>query len=146
MIRWFSEQGWRLVQYPLQVLFNGMLLWLVLNRLAPPRMVIENQGDARAHKPVLRKIRQFPFFKCQACSLLLFVIALFAAAPVFYLQRSYGQFFILPGMAFFILIWFFGSRWAVSTVFEGSRGHHYAIFIFYIAISLGVDWVVGLLT
>lgn len=140
MIFWFAKQGWHLALYPVEILINSVLIWIILNRLAPPQLVIEEPGEAPLDeydlvKPVLRRTVNFPFLKCLLCSALLLGVALFSIVPVLM--------FSTRGIIIYLLLFFFGSRWAVSLVFEGSRSQHIVIFLLYLAIQTAVEKVIG---
>lgn len=141
MLYWLIQQKSLLLKIPVEVLLETLLLWALLNRLAPPRLVIVDpaEGEAeRGGKPVLRRLRQFPLGKCTICALLLSVVLAVAMTPIMLFQ-------ILglvagPVMLMGVGVWFFGSRWAVSIVFEGCPpGQQSVIVLIFFAISVGVE-------
>lgn len=140
MLYWLMQQKWLLLRYPVEIVVNALLIWAILNRMAPPRMVIEDpQGGDEWNRPkaTLRRIRQFPIGKCLICSVLLFVVFAVAMTPLFALTLLGTV--AAPSIPLFLGFWFFGSRWAVSLVFEGQPGQHAAIFLVYTFISVGVE-------
>lgn len=139
MIAWLAQQGWRLLQYPAEILVSGLILWIVLNRLTPPHTEF---AEARGGPPTLRRVSNFPLLRCLGCSAMLFVVAYGAAAPLIY-GKALGIGYA-PGGILFLPLWFFGSRWAVSTFFEGSTtGTQWVIFFLYLAVSFGVEGAIG---
>lgn len=145
MLYWLMQHPWMLLQYPGEVLLDALILWAILNRMAPPRLVIEDPAEAaegRIAKPVLRRIRQFSFAKCLGCALMLFVVLSVAMAPI--MLFSILGLVAGPVMLLGVGAWFFGSRWAVSTVFEwSSPGQQAVIALIFIPVSLGAGMLLG---
>ena len=142
MIYWLADQRGQLIQYVIEILVNGVLLWAILNLLVRPRWVLEESqstlDDAPQAKPRLCRHWPYPFFKCQLCALLLFLVALFVmVAPLAMNSQGGGR--SVVGILVFLIFWFFASRWAAWFVFEGSRGQATVIFILYTVISYLVE-------